>query len=397
VRSQALGRGLLAVYAVSAMAAVVVSLAWAAEPDEAVLAVLLAGFAVAGRLLTARRPDNAVGWVLAWAAAILAVDGLAVVYAAGAPTSAPRASVEAAAWVSDWIWYLWVGLVGVALPLLFPGGRLPSRRWRKVAWAGAAGTLLGLVSAALRPGRIDVDSAEPIENPFGLAGAADELSAMAAVAAFLTGGAFLCGGAAVIGRLRRARGIERQQLKLFAYVLALMATGLVVASVVAATGEENGAAGLVGAVGWLSAIGMVLIGIPVATGVAILRYRLYDIDLVIRRTLIYGALTATLVASYLGSVLMLQLALDPVTSGSSLAVAASTLAVAALFRPVRARIQAIVDRRFYRRRYDAARAVEEFGVRLRDEVDVEALGSELREVVSQTMQPAHVSLWLRSG
>ena len=195
---------------------------------------------------------------------------------------------------------------------------------------------------------------------------------------------------ALVRRFRAARGVERLQLKWVVFAGAMLAAVFLVGFPTFLFPVPDSVESVRG-----SAFTLASAGIPVAAGIAILRYRLYDIDVVINRTLVYGSLTATLAAVYLGSVLLLQLALDPVTSGSSLAVAVSTLAVAALFRPARARIQAVVDRRFYRRKYDAAHTLEGFSARMREQVDLDALGGELRSVVAETMQPAHVSLWLR--
>jgi hypothetical protein len=197
---------------------------------------------------------------------------------------------------------------------------------------------------------------------------------------------------ALVVRFRRARAREREQLKWFAFIggLAIASLGLALSDSVLPHEADA-----VPIFGWFSALVLLLVGLPIATGIAILRHRLYDIDVVINRALVYGALTATLAATYLGSVLVLQLLLEPLTADSGLAVAASTLAVAALFRPARARIQRAVDRRFYRHRYDAQRTFEAFSARLRDQVDLDEVAGELRAVVGETVSPAGMSLWLR--
>ena len=193
--------------------------------------------------------------------------------------------------------------------------------------------------------------------------------------------------------MRRAHGIERLQLKWIAFAASLFAVGFLVISITFFV-ELSGS--IIDPLR-TAVLGFGFCTIPIAAGIAILRYRLYDIDVVINRTLVYGALTATLAGVYIGSVLLLQLLLRPLTADSNLAIAGSTLAVAALFRPARTRIQGAVDRRFFRRKYDAARTLERFGTHLRDEVALDSLSAELRAVVVETMQPAHVSLWLREA
>jgi hypothetical protein len=208
--------------------------------------------------------------------------------------------------------------------------------------------------------------------------------------ALVVSGITLAAGSMVV-RLRRAHGVERQQLRL------VLAVGAVMATVVALDMCSWLVWPHAGLQGRMALMGVAFAAFPVAAGVAILHYRLYDIDVVINRTLVYGALTATLAGIYLGSVLLLELVLSGLTNGSTLAVAASTLAVAVLFRPARSRIQDAVDRRFYRRKYDAQRTLASFAARLRDEVELDRLSSELQDVVADTMQPAHVSLWLRAA
>jgi hypothetical protein len=273
----------------------------------------------------------------------------------------------------------------IFLLLLFPDGRLPAPRWRWVARVALIGVGLLELFFTLQPHSIDSAPGVHTHNPFGVQFLNAPLIVAAAIGIILLLVALCASLAALVSRFRRSHGRERLQLKWFTY-----AAGLVTAYGIAGNFLPGGLL--------LGIVNGVIVGplLALAVGVSMLRHQLYDIDVVINRTLVYGSLTAILAASYLGLVLLLQLALSTVTSGSSLAVAASTLGVAALFRPARARVQGVVDRRFYRRKYDAARTLEQFSARLREQVDLDALGGELSSVVLETMQPTHVSLWLRA-
>ena len=335
--------------------------------------------ATAGLLVASRHPSNPVGWLFLGIGVFEGLDELAQAYGERAAHDALPAG-EIGAWVTTWIWIPTPTLLALVF-VLFPDGRLSSRRWRIVPVLGLAGCALAVPGFALSPGGGTEYAGG--ENPFGVQGLVIDL--LVALGMGFLMAALIAAAASLFFRFRRARGVERQQLKWFA--LAASCFG-VAAPVTGALWTQT----ILAEVLLLFALAM----IPVAAAIAILRYRLYDIDVVINRTLVYGALTATLALAYLGSVILLQLALRPLTQESGLAIAASTLAVAALFRPARQRIQRTVDRRFYRRKYDATRTLERFGARLRDEVDLDALGADLRAVVNDTMQPAHVSLWLRA-
>jgi hypothetical protein len=338
-------------------------------------------FSAVGALIASRQPRNPIGWIFCGAAFAGGLSTLADAYANywldGKGGWKPLAEAAAAYETLGWIPSVLVPIT--FLLLLFPDGRLLTRRWRRVAWCAALGTIGFFVTQALIPGPLE--DYPQLDNPYAIDSGVVEL--VQGLSALLLLVAVVGSPLSLFLRMRRASPTEREQIK-----------WLVWAGAVAAVTFAIGAAGydVWGKEISNAAILTSVLGLAVATGVAILKYRLYDIDVVINRTLVYGALTATLAGTYLASVLLLQLVLSP---SSDLAVAGSTLAVAALFRPLRQRIQTLVDRRFYRRRYDAARTLESFGVRLRDEVDLDALGGELRGVVAETMQPAHVSLWLR--
>ena len=343
-----------------------------------------------GAVVASRLPGNAVGWIL------LAIGvGLGFRQALGAYGSlglttahGPLPGDDVAAWLGQWTFVPVVAGGVIFLLHLFPDGRFMSRRWRLVGRATGAIVLLVAAGDALKSGRLESVSTDErsVENPFAATGAlADLVGALQAVLGPLALVAFGLSAAGMVVRLRHSKGVEREQIKWIAYTLTLVAMGLAGSAALPASVQF---------VPLLFAL-LALAAMPVAAGIAILRYRLYDIDVIINRTLVYGALTAMLAGTYLGSVLLLQLVLSAITAGSGLAVAGSTLAVAGMFRPARVRIQAVVDRRFYRSKYDAERTLERFGARLRDEVDLDAIGDELRAVVTETMQPAHITLWMR--
>jgi hypothetical protein len=338
------------------------------------------GFAFVGALVASRRPDNPIGWIFCGGAVAFSLSGLGEAYAVYTLFAEPGALLgggKPAAWFSVWVWVLGGVPLLILFPLLFPNGELLSRRWRIVAVAALAAIPFLVLGTMFAPGPLE-DLSE-VENPYGIGGVAgDVFNGFQGAGWLLLILSLIASATSLVMRFRRSRGVERQQLKWVA-----AASVVLVASFLS----------------WEVWEGMAPLGIltmVVAAGIAILRYRLYDIDVVINRTLVYGALTVMLALAYLGSVLLLQLALRPLTESSNLAIAASTLAVAALFRPARSRIQAAVDRRFFRRKYDAQRTLEAFAGRLRDQVDLGALHSELSTVVSETLQPAHVSLWLRA-
>jgi hypothetical protein len=346
--------------------------------------------ATIGALVASRQPRNAVGWCICAAPFLLAAGTLAERAYASAVEGGSAAQL--ALWITNWSWVPALVPVLTLVPLLFPTGSPPAPRWRWVGWLAACGGFAVIVGFAFAPGPLEnyPDVVNPVGASADLSGLIDAITGLGFL---LLACAVLASAGALILRFARSRGVEREQLKWVATATVVSAVGWsLMATIGSLVDSPTGSLD----VGWiLLVMGMLIIA--AAVGIAMLRYRLYDIDVVINRTIVYGALTATLAVTYLGTVLLLQLGLGGLTSDSSLAVAGSTLAVAAIFRPARNRIQRLVDRRFYRRRYDAQQTLETFGSRLRDQVALDSLSAELRGVVTETMQPAHVSLWLRGA
>ena len=359
------------------------------------LSVGFGAFAVVGALLVVRRPTNAIGWILAAVGLMVSIFNAGGGYAAYVMAIRGRPDVFGA-WVANCYWFLMLALALIYLPMLFPDGRLLSRRWLPVAVIGGLATLgIVLPNALVNTLPVRDVSGRGIANPIEIEvlGKIEDLPIFGVSEALFLGAA-VGAVASVVVRFRRPRGAERQQMKMFAYVIVVLIGG----SVLAGTLSD-----LIG-VGWLGVSSFVLsmIGLmclPMAVGIAILRYRLYEIDIIINRTLVYGPLTATLALVYFGGVATTQLVFRALTGQHQqpqLAIVVSTLVIAALFNPLRRHIQGFIDHRFYRSKYDARKTLEALSASLRDKTDLDALNNQLVGIIRQTIQPAHVSLWLRT-
>src|SRR5215210_4822794 len=361
-------------------------------PQELTFLVGVVACALVGAVVASRRPRNPIGWFFVLSASSFAIRDATLQYAVYGliivPGSLPLA--HAMAWPSGWMFLPGVALVLLFVPLYFPNGQLLSPRWRPVLWLAILGAVTVSVLWAFAPGA--TSGIRGIINPLGIEALRPWSGNLGdAVTGVLFLSVFLASLFCLVVRFWRSRGGERQQMKWITYAAAAMFTMIMLVTLVDVVAAPSPLAKVANTL-----TNAMFAGIPVAVGIAVLKYRLYEIDLIINRTLVYGSLTATLVALYFGGVVFLQYIFRVLEGGESqLAVVASTLAIAALFNPLRRRVQEFVDRRFYRRKYDAARILSAFSDRLRNETDLDALGEEVVEVVRDTVQPAHVDLWLR--
>jgi hypothetical protein len=374
---------------------------WGTGGDSAVLIVILPflTFPLVGALIASKRPNNPVGWICLAVGIIWMIMPISSSYGVYGlvvrPSSVPFPAAIGS--LGEWMWAPAVGLFGIYLILLFPDGRLPSRRWRPLAWLSGAVIVLVSAGFVLSPG--PMDGLGGVRNPFGLEKfpwlADATLGVMVLVPLCI-----LVSAISLVLRFLRSEGEQREQIKWLAFAASILGLGFssyIIPSFFVVEDPTGGAGPL-----WVNlledAVTLSFASVPVAVGIAILRYRLYEIDLLINRTLVYGSLTVMLALVYLGGVAMTQAIFRVVTGQEhqpQLAVVVSTLVIAALFNPLRRRIQAFTDRRFYRSKYDARKTLEGFSAKLRNETDLVALSDDLVGVVRETMQPAHVSLWLR--
>ena len=345
-------------------------------------------YVVLGGLIVVRRPENSIGWLLGLGGLAGVLSYTAEQYAVYALLTRPGVLPlgAEAIWLAGWLWTGWVGIVPFFI-LLFPTGKTPSRRWGWVVWLDCV-----ILLAISLPSAVEF-------WPLRGTGLLDESNVPAGATALFdaTFGPLVLTGlivslVAAVVRYRRARDVERAQIRwiIYAGFFGTVMMNVLSSTLLAGTPLHADATALI------SGTTISFLFLPISIGVAIFRYHLFDIDRLINRTLVYGLLTAILVGFYFGGVVLLQSLLRPITgAGNDLAIVVTTLIIAALFMPLRSRLQAFIDRRFYRRKYDAARTLAEFGQVARDEVDLESLKGRLVQVIEETMQPEHVSLWLR--
>ena len=380
---------------VLALALIVIFLGWSTGPPkvggswwgQATGVIGLIGAPVLGALIASRRPGNSYGWLwlgyglgFAFSTLVDAYRSYAVASGSGS-LPVPWPVVLA----GNLGWFVPIVLIPFLL-LLFPDGTLPSSRWRFVAWTVAVTGTLTLLLVPFLP--YSADNPLIIGGPVGVA-----INIMISAGVMVIFAAIVLSALSLVIRFRRAAGVQRQQLKWFAYAATVLAVWIVVD-----VGDLFGLSEALLGAPLLTLLTVVsFTGLYVAVGFAVLRYRLYDIDLIINRTLVYGSLTLMLALVYFGGVTATQALFQTLTSQEELpqlVVVVSTLVIAALFNPLRRRIQSFIDRRFYRSKYDAAKTLEAFSAKLRDETDLDALSDDVTSVVRETMQPAHVSLWL---
>src|SRR5919199_1436622 len=362
---------------------------WTPWQEQALTIIGFIGAPVVGGLIASRHPANVYGWLWLGLGMSLALMQFGQTYATYGLVAEPG-SLPAPRTLVTLLGQGWVAAI-VIIPflwLLFPDGRLPSARWKVVAWVVV---LVGTPLLIVPPFVSGESGMAPVENPIGIGGTVGEMmSTVIDPGILVLFVAIVLSALSLVFRYHRASGIQRQQIKWFTYAAAL--NGFLITIDILDLSQLLGSAlwALLGSVAFAS--------LYVAVGIAILRYRLYEIDIIINRTLVYGSLTAVLALVYFGGVATTQAIFRVLTGQENqpqLAIVVSTLVIAALFNPLRRRIQSFIDRRFYRRKYDATKTLEAFSAKLRDETDLDALSADLVGVVRETMQPAHVSLWLR--
>ena len=379
---------LVGAFVVAGATGAILTLVGSPPADRAAIAVMVPAFVVpplVGGLILVRRPENRIGWLFC-----LVGFGLAATMSVGTTITAEMASQTTwallAAWAGQWLFLLFI-IPSWLVIMTFPTGRLPSRRWRPVVVALIAIAIVTTIGFAFGREQLEVSGGLGPPNPFAAPEPLRSILLTARDAADLASVLLLVPtAAAVVVRMRRAEGVERLQVKWFAYALAMVA--LVIPATALLLPSEVGLQWGLAVLGFGAAL-------PLAAGIAILRYRLYDIDVVIRRTLVYGVVVAILGTTYGALALGLQALLSGLTGGETIPVALSTLAIAALFGPLRRRVREGVDRRFYRSRFDTQRMLETFAARLRDEVALESVSAALADTARRAMRPASVSVWIR--